>query len=1017
MKTMLKEKGSQWHKWDLHIHTPESIVHRYGDSTSEEIWEKYISDLENLPEEYKVIGINDYFFLDGYERLLKEQQENNRLQNLVLFPVVEFRIEKFAGVEFKKTKRINLHVIFSPELTISTIKSQFLNTLEQYYVLEKSGAKWQRAITRESIEELGKEIKSSVSQEELSKYGSDLVEGFNNLNVDEKVILNSLDKDCFKDKYLIAIGKTEWDELKWSDSSIATKKTIINQADIVFTASENLETFYDAKSKLKENKVNDFLFDCSDAHSFSSDRNEKDRIGNCNNWIKSDITFKGLKQVLIEKDRLFVGEKPEIIDRVLSNRTKYIKTVNIDKIDSYNGEYGTWFENISIPLNSELVAIIGNKGSGKSALADMIALCANYKNHSDFSFLKKGKFRDGKHAKNFNAKLIWESNTENFKKLDDESSDGVELVKYLPQGYFERLTNEIDSIADFQREIENVVFTHIKDDDKVGYSSFSKLIDDKKKTVNYKINSLKERLQSVNEDIIAKERKLNIDYSQELKNKIEQKKQELSALIEPVEVKNPNTDPNITKENQENSEKITQLKEEISKLEENINTKQAEKQRLILESNKIKELKELIQSKEKDLEYFKQEQSSILAEFELIFDNIVQYKFDYLSIDLILQEKQDEINKIKIEIGEIPSVDVEQNISLSKKIEIKKTELKAIQEKLGKEEKEYQKYLELKKVWETNKNNIIGDDKTPNTLKCLEKELKYVTENLQQDIDDLKENRIDLSKQIFEAMNSVLNVYTEVKSSIDKIISDNEKLLGEYKISIDASFVLNTNFVSKFLSYISLNRVGTYYGKDNADKQIRKIIEDVDFNKFDSVKEMLEKIIESLFKNLNKDNEPTHISNQVNEISDLYEYLFSLNFIEYNYQLKQGGKTLQQLSPGEKGALLLIFYLLLDNNDIPLIIDQPEDNLDNDSVANILVPFIKRAKSKRQIILVTHNPNLAVVADAEQIIYVELDKKNSNKFSFKSGAIENPEINRCIVKVLEGAMPAFNNRKYKCFDK
>lgn len=106
----------------------------------------------------------------------------------------------------------------------------------------------------------------------------------------------------------------------------------------------------------------------------------------------------------------------------------------------------------------------------------------------------------------------------------------------------------------------------------------------------------------------------------------------------------------------------------------------------------------------------------------------------------------------------------------------------------------------------------------------------------------------------------------------------------------------------------------------------------------------------------------------------------------------------------------------MDNNDIPLIIDQPEDNLDNNSVANVLVPFIKKAKSKRQIILVTHNPNLAIVADAEQVIYVELDKENNNVFSFKSGAIENPAINKCIVNVLEGAMPAFNKRKQKYYE-
>jgi ABC-type lipoprotein export system ATPase subunit len=148
----------------------------------------------------------------------------------------------------------------------------------------------------------------------------------------------------------------------------------------------------------------------------------------------------------------------------------------------------------------------------------------------------------------------------------------------------------------------------------------------------------------------------------------------------------------------------------------------------------------------------------------------------------------------------------------------------------------------------------------------------------------------------------------------------------------------------------------------------------------------------------------------------LYYYLFSLQFLDINYQLKQGGKGLEQLSPGERGALLLVFYLILDKDTKPLIIDQPEDNLDNHSVATILVPLIRESKIKRQIIMVTHNPNLAVVADAEQIIYVDIDKENKYKFSAISGSIENKVINEKIVKVLEGAMPAFNKRKSKYYE-
>ena len=109
----------------------------------------------------------------------------------------------------------------------------------------------------------------------------------------------------------------------------------------------------------------------------------------------------------------------------------------------------------------------------------------------------------------------------------------------------------------------------------------------------------------------------------------------------------------------------------------------------------------------------------------------------------------------------------------------------------------------------------------------------------------------------------------------------------------------------------------------------------------------------------------------------------------------------------------MVFYLVLDKEDIPLIIDQPEDNLDNNSVAKVLVPYIKEAKKYRQIIIVTHNPNLAVVSDSEQVIKVHIDKENGNSFSFVSGAIEHEEINQQIVEVLEGTVPAFSLRRDK----
>jgi ABC-type cobalamin/Fe3+-siderophores transport system ATPase subunit len=122
---------------------------------------------------------------------------------------------------------------------------------------------------------------------------------------------------------------------------------------------------------------------------------------------------------------------------------------------------------------------------------------------------------------------------------------------------------------------------------------------------------------------------------------------------------------------------------------------------------------------------------------------------------------------------------------------------------------------------------------------------------------------------------------------------------------------------------------------------------------------------------------------------------------------KRTGQIQDQSCPAHRGTKHLV-----DKDDIPIIIDQPEENLDNQTIFKVLVKCIKAAKQRRQVIMVTHNPNLAVVCDAEQIICASRDKA-TNSFNYVSGAIESPVIKAKVVEILEGTEPAFKNRKQK----
>lgn len=131
---------------------------------------------------------------------------------------------------------------------------------------------------------------------------------------------------------------------------------------------------------------------------------------------------------------------------------------------------------------------------------------------------------------------------------------------------------------------------------------------------------------------------------------------------------------------------------------------------------------------------------------------------------------------------------------------------------------------------------------------------------------------------------------------------------------------------------------------------------------------------------------------------DFYNCFFDTTGFTVAYNIKYQGTSLELLSPGKKGVVLLLMYLVLDTEDnTPLIIDQPEENLDNKSVFPSLVDYFRKVKQRRQVFVITHNPNLVLNTDAEQIIVANFDAVpsiQSSRISYVSGAIENSFVSK-----------------------
>lgn len=1009
---MMDKRGSVWRKWDLHVHTPDSIKEAYQGRGDDDAWEAFIKDLENLPEEFKVIGINDYIFLDGYKKVI-EYQKKGRLTNIdLILPVIEFRIDKFT----QKNQRINFHVIFSDRVSPELIESQFVTELGSKYKLSPgiNGDYWDHLITKDSLAELGRKIINSVPEERKGDYQSPLVEGFHNLNVTLEDVKRAINKECFFNKVVTAVGKTEWADYKWNDASIAEKKNVINSVDLVFISSENPAEFQKAKNKLTEEKVNDKLIDCSDAHTNSWQTENKDRIGNSFTWIKADTTFKGLKQILIEPDRVFVGDTPPSVKRVRQNPTKYIDVLEIEKRpDSTMPE--KWFENFKIDLNHELVAIIGNKGNGKSAIADTIGLVGNTHNYENFSFLDTKKFRSKRpynRAACYTGVLVWNSGTSDRKLLSDNPEINVhEKVKYIPQNFLESLCVNEDE-GEFEKELKKVIFSHLADSDKLNKGSLDELIEYQSEILVKESEGLISKLKIVNRDIQRLETKKSTEYKNKIEDLFKSKKEEKEAHLKnkPSEIKPPVEDESVQEQTKIVSKEIAKLREEVDATQKDISQAETQKKKLNEEVSELVIIKDDIGLIVKEYDSLKSGRSEDLKKYGIDFDVVVSLKTNFKLIDDQLKTRRHELETISKSLDE----NIEDSLTYKRARALER--INVLKEKLDAPSKRYQEYLSELAIWDKKLYEIEGSDQVDGSLKYYKAELEYLDKALDLELDQKSEQRSLLSGEIFDKKQNMLEIYRNLFAPITRFIDEYGELMSNYEINLDASLKLE-NFENGFFNFVSRGSKGSFLGTEDGEMRLRDIISKFVFDSKEQIMNFQKELLDNLkFDMRSEPPEERKVSDQLRQYKepfDLYDYLFSLEFLSPYYLLKLDTKKLEELSPGERGALLLIFYLILDKDTKPLVIDQPEENLDNNSVYNILVHFIKEAKKRRQVIIVTHNPNLAVVCDAEQVICMSIDKKDGNKVSFESGAIENPNINNQIVEILEGTYPAFDNRTHK----
>lgn len=899
MNTKIEQfaRGSEWRRWDLHIHTPESFQHDYSS------WDVYLNELESI-RDVSVIGITDYFTIDGYKKVL-EHQKNGKLNNFdLILPNIEFRLNIFIPKKSsgEHQKRFNFHVLFSDKVSVEDIEEQFLQTLDIIVEGDPIADKGTLKLTRRSIEGVGQSVKKyQKSVEGKSNYFA----GCKNITVNLKDILDSLQKRCFDGKYAIILPVENWDKISWEGQDYLTRKTLLQTSHIVFCGQKPTIDWCLGKGNLSVKQFED-EFGClkpslhgSDAHKIEELCKPKDDK-NC--WIKSDPTFEGLKQIIFEPT-----------ERVKIQKDSPEKSENKLFIENLNFKDASNFpisKNTNLCLNKNMIAIIGGRGSGKSALAESIAFC--FDKHAKEPINKKERFIPYflRNDADFNLQLSLGDRDGNLQNVECELDQEGEKLSF-PFQYLGQ--NQIEDYASDDGQIHNLISNTILESSEY-YSNFRKYtayIDELKENIlelNNKIKTVKEKLDLVDVNQITIEMK---------------KKEEEKRLLSSQETKDIINQLTVAKKSLSNAQslkgKIEELTNDLSLFNKDF-------------TNKIDDIAILV--KEHNLNFVR---SNLNCE-EII------HSLDAIGLDTKLVEiennykKASGIAKEKLE-GKI-DVSVEHITYLTEDVE------------------QLNKDINIYRQFEKTLNNLLFARRT------------YY--------EDLVNTYIKLQKCYQKAIDS--------QHDHEKTILKDVNLKAELHFKEDELYEMIFN---KFVDKRKCRTISTLRARFG----FSTAFEYLDFlkNKLD------DDDVFDLLLEYSKD--------------DLINLFFRDHFkLTTNVELKIDNQyiPLDHLSLGQKGTVILKLFLATAN--CPIIFDQPEDHLDNDFIFSNLVPTFIEAKKKRQIIIVTHNANLVVNGDAEQIIIANYEGGN---ITYVSGSIENSCIRQGITKVLEGGQKAFEKREQK----
>ncbi|MDU5197106.1 MAG: DNA repair protein [Enterobacter sichuanensis] len=835
-------KGSEWNKWDLHIHSP--VTWQANGYAGQCDIARYVQLLGE--KQLSLIAVTNYFYFRQNElEIIREEIARQNL-NITVLGNVEFRLDQ----QNKAGDFINVHILFSDRISTERINE----ALSRFPLRLTDGDRKAIYCCEKSVADSG--------------------HGVDTIVVAFSALLEHLSASFrpFRD-YLVAVCPNGYGgyrpDANGRSAAIATE--IDRQGQMIFGGKGDREFFlrtdrYDGASVKP-------VFLCSDAHRMED-------IGGRYTWVKALPTFEGLRQALLEPEaRLRIGEE------WLAELTPKAHFSQIDVEGTIFDGQEISFRKLSIPLSQDMVAIIGGRGTGKSLLLDAL--------RSRFA----GAAARGSDQRDVNVQhMSIELDKANGEKIRfDTRSEGYEYL-HVSQGEIKKLCQEPGLISDEIKKMLRLTPTH-----EAGNTA-AQLAENLSAWRAWREFSLFRSAHS--EPVNTRHFQLNI----------------IRAAQEKIEVLTSDRNKALIETFRENSRRQTlllQTRDKLTGVRADIVTAAEDLNARIAAINAEDTAHEAIP--------------------------LVDLSAQTGVIERRLLSVQEQTEQFGRDNDEIIGAFREQGLG---------QDITGLLEKVH----EYQRQTELA---ETHLREI-GHQET-----LYRSGLEQRTRLAAEFMDGLL-SRQGVIDTAFASLTTKPHLTQDQQALIQDILTD-IRIYGQPHFDVTA-------FYNGMLSCLNRGRFRAA-GELTTQDRLREVFRISSIDEFRALlanEPMLvlpecpdnKLTLEAFFWR------DEYFNSQGPDA--LLSYLFSpeqiQRYLNVRAEFEYKGKTVEKLSAGQRGTFYVCLKLATDAFGSPFVFDQPEDDLDNDFIMHSLVPLFRKIKQYRQVIIVTHNANLVVNCDAEQVI-------------------------------------------------